>query len=39
MRSTRLVRSFVIAGTAAMLTLLSLATTVLGNTGGSGFPT
>ena len=39
MRSTRLVRSFVIAGTAAMLTLFSLATTVLAGTGGSGFPT
>lgn len=39
MRSTRLVRSFVVAGTAAMLSLLSVATTVLAGTGGGGFPT
>ena len=39
MRSTRFVRSLVVAGTAAMLTLLSVATTVLAGTGGGNFPT
>ena len=38
MRTSRLVRSFVVAGTAAMLTLLSLASAALAGTGGGGFP-
>lgn len=38
MRVSRLVRSFVVAGTGAMLSLLSLATAVLAGTGGGGFP-
>lgn len=38
MRSTRFARSLAVAGTAAMLTLLSLATSVLASTGGGGFP-
>ena len=38
MRSTRFVRSLVVAGTAAMLTLLSLATAVMASTGGGNFP-
>lgn len=38
MRTSRLVRTFVVAGTAAMLSLLSLATAVMAGTGGGGFP-
>jgi hypothetical protein len=38
MRTSRIVRSFVLAGTAAALTLLSLAMTVLAGTGGGDFP-
>lgn len=38
MRSTRFVRSLVVAGTAAMLTLLGVASSVMASTGGGGFP-
>jgi hypothetical protein len=38
MRTSRIVRSFVLAGTAAALSLLSLATTVMACTGGGTFP-
>jgi len=38
MRSNRLVRAFIVAGTTAMLSLLSLATVVMANTTGGGFP-
>jgi len=38
MRTSRLARSFLIAGTVAMLSILSLATTVMANTTGGGFP-
>ena len=38
MRNSRIVRSLVVAGTAAMLTILSVVTTVLGATGGGDFP-
>jgi hypothetical protein len=38
MRTSRLARTFVAAGTLAMLSLLSLATVVMANTTGGGFP-
>jgi hypothetical protein len=38
MRTRRIVRSLVAAGTVAMLGLLSLATTVMAVTGGGDFP-
>ena len=38
MRTRRIVRSLVVAGTVAMLSLLSLATTVMAATGGGDFP-
>jgi hypothetical protein len=38
MRTSRLVRTLVVAGTSAALTLLSLATTVMAATGGGDFP-
>jgi len=38
MRTSRIVRSFVLAGTAAALSLLSLATAVMAGTGGGNFP-
>jgi hypothetical protein len=38
MRIRRTVRSLVAAGTVAMLSLLSLATTVMAVTGGGDFP-
>ncbi len=38
MRNNRLVRKLVLAATAAALTLVSLATTVMAATGGGDFP-
>jgi hypothetical protein len=38
MRTKRIVRSILVAGTAAALSILSLATTVLAVTGGGDFP-
>lgn len=38
MRTSRIVRSLVIAGTAATLSILSLATVVMASTGGGNFP-
>lgn len=38
MRIRRMVRTIVAAGTVAMLSLLSLATTVMAVTGGGDFP-
>jgi hypothetical protein len=38
MRTSRIVRTFVVAGTVAMLSILSLATAVMANTTGGGFP-
>jgi len=38
MRNNRYVRKLVVAGTAAALTLVSLATTVMAATGGGDFP-
>lgn len=38
MRTSRLARSVMVAGTAAMLSLLSLATVVMASTNGGGFP-
>jgi hypothetical protein len=38
MRTSRIVRSLVLAGTAAMLSVLSLVTTVMAATGGGDFP-
>ncbi len=38
MRTSRIARSIVVAGTVAMLSLLSLATTVMANTTGGTFP-
>jgi len=38
MRNSRIVRQLVIAATAAALTLVSLATTVMAATGGGDFP-
>lgn len=38
MRTSRLARSFMTAGTLALLSILSLATTVMANTTGGGFP-
>lgn len=38
MRTRRFVRSLTVAGTAAMLGLLSLATTVMACTGGADWP-
>jgi hypothetical protein len=38
MRTRRFVRSLVVAGTAAMLSLLSIATTVMACTGGADWP-
>lgn len=38
MRIRRMVRTLVAAGTVAMLSLLSLATTVMAVTGGGDFP-
>jgi len=39
MRTSQIARSLVIAGTGAMLSLLSLATAVMACTGGGTFPT
>ena len=38
MRIRRIARSLVVAGTVAMLSILSLATTVMAVTGGGDFP-
>lgn len=38
MRTSRMARTFVAASTLAMLSLLSLATIVMANTTGGGFP-
>jgi len=38
MRIRRIARSLVVAGTVAMLSLLSIATTVMAVTGGGDFP-
>lgn len=38
MRKNRFVRKLVVAGTAAALTLVSIATTVMAATGGGDFP-
>ena len=38
MRTTRLIRSLMIAGTAATLSILSLVSTVLAASGGGDFP-
>ena len=38
MRNRRIVRTIVLAGTAAMLSALSLITTVMAATGGGDFP-
>ena len=38
MRTSRFVRSFLAASTLAMLSVLSLATLVMANTTGGGFP-
>jgi hypothetical protein len=38
MRTSRMARTFIAAGTLAMLSLLSLATAVMANTTGGGFP-
>lgn len=38
MRATRIVRSILLAGTIAAVSLVSIATTVLGVTTGGGFP-
>ena len=38
MRTKRIVRSLMVAGTAAMLGMLSLVTTVMACTGGGDFP-
>jgi len=38
MRNSRIVRKLVIASTAAALTLVSIATTVMAATGGGDFP-
>lgn len=38
MRTRRILRSLVVAGTAAMLSMLSLAATVMASTGGGDFP-
>ena len=38
MRTSRLARSFMVAATTAMLSLLSLATVVMASTNGGGFP-
>ena len=38
MRSKRVLRSLVVAGTVAMLSILSIATTVMAVTGGGDFP-
>lgn len=38
MRTSRIARSIMVAGTVAMLSLLSIATTVLAGTGGGNFP-
>jgi hypothetical protein len=38
MRTSRIVRTLVVAVTSAALTLLSLATTVMAATGGGDFP-
>lgn len=38
MRSKRIVRSLVVAGTAAALSVLSLVTAVMAATGGGDFP-
>ena len=38
MRTRRIVRSLVVAGTAAALSILSLVTAVMASTGGGDFP-
>jgi hypothetical protein len=38
MRAPRILRSILLAGTVAAVTLMSIATTVLGVTTGGGFP-
>lgn len=38
MRTTRIARTFIVAGTIAMLSILSLATAVMASTTGGGFP-
>ncbi len=38
MRTKRIMRSLMVAGTAAALSILSLATTVMAVTGGGDFP-
>lgn len=38
MRNSRIVRKLVLAATAAALTLVSIATTVMASTGGGDFP-
>ena len=38
MRTSRFARTLMVAGTIAMLSILSLATTVMANTTGGGFP-
>lgn len=38
MRTSRIARTLMVAGTVAMLSILSLATTVMANTTGGGFP-
>jgi hypothetical protein len=38
MRTSRLARTIIASGTLAMLSLLSLATVVMANTTGGGFP-
>jgi hypothetical protein len=38
MRTSRILRTLVVAGTSAALTLLSIASTVMAATGGGDFP-
>ena len=38
MRTTRILRSLMVAGTAAALSILSIASTVMAATGGGDFP-
>lgn len=38
MRTSRILRTLMVAGTSAALTLLSIATTVMAATGGGDFP-
>lgn len=38
MRTSRIARTFIVAGTIAMLSILSVATAVMANTTGGGFP-